>query len=128
MTYPEMETAIAAARDGADAFLNIMRHPELMAHMTPDTAAQFTLYCETAAHGSSALFEDRDNTEFTQEFIQGFSGTALGEMILQMPLTKNPMDEQSRPNPVLACEVAEQLGPDHAQALYRFAVLVTKVA
>lgn len=51
--------------------------------------------------------------------------SALAEFMLQLPWGDA---ETERPNKRLALEVAETFGPDWAQVLYRFAVLVTKLA
>ena len=59
---------------------------------------------------------------FTQ-FVERLDNEALGQLLLQFPFTEG--DE--RPNRKLALEVADILGPDYAQDLYRFAVLVTKL-
>ena len=60
--------------------------------------------------------------------VEKLSNEALGQLLLQFPLTESPVDTEGRPNRQLALEVADIIGPDHAQALYRFAVLVTKLA
>lgn len=69
---------------------------------------------------SAALVEDA-------AWIESLSHPALANIFLNLPLTTDadpdgPLDKR------LALEVAEAIGPDHAQKLYRFAVLVTKIA
>lgn len=54
--------------------------------------------------------------------------TSIGQLLLKFPLTETDNNPDSRPNRALALAVADELGPDWAQALYRFAVLVTKLA
>lgn len=73
--------------------------------------------------GASRALEEEGGAAF----IEGLSPAAIGAIILNLPLTRNgdpdgPIDKH------LAVEVAEALGPDWAQALYRFTVLVTKLA
>ena len=59
--------------------------------------------------------------------LRSLTDKAIGELLLAIPITQEGghFDEI---NQHLAVDVARVLGPDHAQAWYRFAVLVTKLA
>lgn len=61
-------------------------------------------------------------------FIEDLSDKAIANLLLKMPITKEPGNPEAGVNKRLALEAAEALGPDWAQSLYRFAVLVTKLA
>ena len=72
---------------------------------------------------------DVDSHEFFDTLFSRMNAPTIGNCILQMPLAANPMEARTaNVNKTLALEVAEVLGPDHAQTLYHFAVLVTKLA
>lgn len=60
--------------------------------------------------------------------INNLSQETLAKMLLQMPWTKPEGDPDGNPNLPFVGHVAEILGPDWAQALYHFAVRVTKAA
>ena len=60
-------------------------------------------------------------------FAERLSDASIGQLLLQLPFTEVVGDPESRSARYLAVEVADALGPDHAQALYHFAVLVTKL-
>lgn len=53
---------------------------------------------------------------------------AKARIMLQMPWTSSPGDPDALPNLAFAGHVAQELGPDHCQALYHFAVRCTKIA
>jgi len=68
-----------------------------------------------------------------EEFFHTFaclSGEAFGHLLLQVigSHTDHGTEALKASGKKLAVDVADILGPDHAQALYRFAVLVTKLA
>jgi len=60
-------------------------------------------------------------------YMESLSNEAIGQIVLNLPMTENG-DPDSPIDGHLAVDVAKELGPDWAQALYRFAVLVTKLA
>lgn len=79
------------------------------------------------ASGNSHLSSASKRVAEDAAWIESLSQPALANIFLNLPLTTNadpdgPLDKR------LALEVAEAIGPDHAQKLYRFAVLVTKIA
>lgn len=53
---------------------------------------------------------------------------AFGQLLFQLPVTEEEGNPDSKINKKAALDVAEALGPDWAQAWYRFIVLVTKLA
>jgi len=60
-------------------------------------------------------------------WVESIGPNAMGQLLLNMPITEmcdpeTPLDKH------LAVEIANELGPDWAQAWYRFIVLVTKLA
>lgn len=61
------------------------------------------------------------------DLVSALSPTMLGELLMQIPVTKNNAPE-GPVNKSLALTVAETIGSDWAQAWYRFVVLVTKLA
>lgn len=72
----------------------------------------------------SSLLEKIDNGHF----VEHLSDKAVAGILLNLQITAEPGLSESGVNKRLALEAAERLGPDWAQALYRFAVLVTKLA
>ena len=68
-------------------------------------------------------FSPEEHAELTAHM----TDTAKANILLQIIGTHTEM-EQSRDFKLLAVELAEVLGPDHAQTLYRLAVLTTKLA
>jgi hypothetical protein len=62
------------------------------------------------------------------EFAGLLPRSAIGQLLLQLPITEEPFNDTSQLDKHLAVDVAEALGPDWAQAWYRFIVLVTKLA
>lgn len=65
--------------------------------------------------------------EDIQSFANILSPACLAKFLLAMPITKDGSSE-GEVNKRFATEVAETIGPDWAQAWYRFIVLVTKIA
>ena len=61
------------------------------------------------------------------EWVAHLSAPAIGSIILTLPITAAG-DPEAALDRHLAVDVADTIGPDWAQALYRFAVLVTKLA
>lgn len=64
--------------------------------------------------------------EFFAGFVRAMPEEMLARLLLQFPLTDGL--DTGRVNRKLALAVAEEFGPDWAQTLYRFSVLVTKLA
>jgi hypothetical protein len=81
---------------------------------------------ECLGRAFSNLLADKDEGEYLSTFSHHVSGELIGQLILQLPLTI--MGDYGKLDKRLAIDVAETLGPDHAQTLYKFAVLVTKLA
>jgi hypothetical protein len=67
-------------------------------------------------------------TEFFCIARDHLSDEAVGNLLLQLIGPEVDRERMSRRGKTMAMTVAEVLGPDHAQALYRFAVLVTRLA
>lgn len=63
-------------------------------------------------------------------FVDFIPDEAIGRLLLQLPIVDGPgkADPGESIRKHLAVDVAETLGPDWAQAWYRFVVLVTKLA
>lgn len=79
---------------------------------------------EMFLHPVSSLLEKIDHGHF----VEHLSDKAAAGVLLNLQITAEPGLPESGVNKRLALEAAERLGPDWAQALYRFAVLVTKLA
>lgn len=75
-------------------------------------------------HPLSSYLEKIDNGHF----VEHLSEKAAAGVLLNMQITAKPGLPESGVNKRLALEAAERLGPDWAQALYHFSVLVTKLA
>ena len=75
------------------------------------------------------LFGGFDNEDW-DSFTTFLTDKALARLILQIPITEGPgnADPDAAIRKHFAVDVADEIGPDWAQALYRFAVLVTKLA
>jgi hypothetical protein len=58
--------------------------------------------------------------------VKNLPNELLADILLQLPLTEGD-DPDGRVDRALALTVADHIGPDWAQSLYRFAVLVTKL-
>ena len=69
-------------------------------------------------------FSELEPTEW-QDFLRPLRNGTLADLISALPIWDN---SQGRPNRKLALELADTLGAENAQRLYRFAVLVTKLA
>jgi hypothetical protein len=72
--------------------------------------------------------EVNEPTEFFCVARAHLSDEAVGNLLLQLIGPEVDQDRFSRQGKEMAMTVAEILGPDHAQSLYRFAVLVTRLA
>lgn len=79
---------------------------------------------DTFLHPVSSYLEKIDHGHF----VEHLSDKAAAGILLNLQITKEPGLPESGVNKRLALETAERLGPDWAQALYHFAVLVTKLA
>lgn len=75
--------------------------------------------------GLSALADASEKEEFFSEAVDHLTDEAFGELLLQLIGRDGDLPADLK---ATALAVAEILGPDHAQSLYRFAVLVTKLA
>jgi hypothetical protein len=69
-----------------------------------------------------------DPEEIFETARERLSAEAVGHLLLQLIGPEVDQDRFSRQGKEMAMTVAEILGPDHAQSLYRFAVLVTRLA
>lgn len=74
-------------------------------------------------HPVSSYLEQFSNGHF----VEHLSDKAAAGILLNLQTTAEPGLPESGVNKRLALEAAERIGPDWAQALYRFAVLVTKL-
>jgi hypothetical protein len=83
-----------------------------------------------AMHELSRIAEGEVNepTEFFCVARDHLSDEAVGHLLLQLIGPEVDRERMSRHGKEMAMTVAEILGPDHAQSLYRFAVLVTRLA
>lgn len=83
-----------------------------------------------------AMLEEVIDTEvvepgvFFEYVLHKLPNEVLGQMLLHMPIIDGAgrSDPDGRIDRGLALAAADELGPDWAQAWYRFAVLVTKLA
>lgn len=75
-------------------------------------------------HPVSSYLEQFSNGHF----VEHLSDKAAAGILLNLQITAEPGLPESGVNKRLALEAAERIGPDWAQALYHFAVLVTKLA
>lgn len=75
-------------------------------------------------HNVSSYLEQFSNGHF----VEHLSDKAAAGVLLNLQISAEPGLPESGVNKRLALETAERLGPDWAQALYHFAVLVTKLA
>ena len=66
--------------------------------------------------------------EFFAGFLWAMPEIMRARMLLNFPLTEGPGHAEGRVNRKLALAIADELGPDWAQTLYRLSVLVTKLA
>lgn len=64
--------------------------------------------------------------EYFSTFIKKLSPKAQAAMMMQFPIA--PESDPYKVNKVFAAQVAETFGPEWAQSLYHFAVLVTRIA
>lgn len=80
---------------------------------------------ETMAEAMDHLANTECGEEVIAHFIRQLDYRTIGALMLQMPVAPGGVD--MAPNKHLAVDVAETIGPDRAQAWYRFIVLVTKV-
>lgn len=72
-------------------------------------------------------FEAQDaQLEFFAGFVQAMPEEMLARLLINFPLAEGR--DTGRVNRKLALAVADELGPDWAQTLYRLSVLVTKLA
>lgn len=89
-------------------------------------------YADASADNAGAMFLDPASSYLASpgngHFVESLSNEAAANILLHMQITAKPGLPESGVNKRLALEVAERLGPDWAQALYHFAVLVTKLA
>lgn len=84
---------------------------------------------EDLAHGFLHAAEVGIGLDEPEELFNAFSamnGEVGGHVLMQWLGDKDGVGDPRLKH--LAVDVAEVLGPDHAQTLYRFAVLVTKLA
>lgn len=110
---------IALLRSVADfLLLAVNEHPELI---TPDMAKT----CFSAGIAATDVAFDECSAHFSA--FESASPEIMAAMLLQIPITENH-DPEAKLNKKLALAVADTFGPDWAQAFYRFAVLVTKLA
>lgn len=116
--YDRMHSAAQQAGHGLEALASC--DPELIQEATTDTADM--LYRIVKAF---ALLAETFGAEEYLGQLHSAPNSALAAMLLQFPFGDV---ETERPNRQLALEAADVLGPDYAQLLYRFAVLVTKLA
>jgi len=95
-------------------------------------AAVGMAYADVSADNAGALFLDTANSYLASpdngHFVECLSHEAAANILLHMQITAEPGFPESGVNKRLALEAAERLGPDWAQALYHFSVLVTKLA
>lgn len=96
------------------------------AHIRPfDAARLIPVFAKTMS-----LVADLDTTaisEMMDHARHDWSNEAIGELLLGLPLCEMD-DPEASLDRHLAVDVAAALGPDWAQAWYRFVVLVTKLA
>ena len=108
--------------DAVETICSILEtHP---GHVRPFEVAQVVRAFVPAIN----LASDLDPNFLREELVNlgSLTGDAIGELLLAMPIvepTSNELLDQH-----LAVDVANALGPDHAQNWYRFIVLVTKLA
>jgi hypothetical protein len=124
MTYDKMTDALTLFNAACIAMEKV--DLELFAQLTPDGAATVHESMECLGRAFSNLLADKDEGEYLNTFSHHVSEELIGQLILQLPLTI--MGDDDKLDKRLAIDVAETLGPDHAQTLYKFAVLVTKLA
>ena len=89
-------------------------------------------YADLSADNAGDLFLDPVSSLLEKPdhgaFFEHLSDKAAATVLLNLRLTTELGNHESGVNKRLALETAERLGPDWAQALYHFAVLVTKLA
>lgn len=97
----------------------------MTAFKKPETSEEFfDILAHAATLMSSPEFEDvRENFLPREDMFAYFLNVPEIHKLCAGLLLQMPLDDKH-----LAVDVAEELGPDNAQALYRFAVLVTKLA
>lgn len=120
--YDQMHSAARQAGHGLEALASC--DPELIQAATTDTADMLYRIVKAFA----LLAETFGEAEVAEKYLgplHSAPNSALAAMLLQFPFGDV---ETERPNRQLALEAADVLGPDYAQLLYRFAVLVTKLA
>ncbi len=93
-------------------------------HVRPFEAAQVVRAFVPAINLATDLDPDFIREELVN--LGSLTGDALGELLLAMPIMEPTSNELLDMH--LAVDVANALGPDHAQNWYRFIVLVTKLA
>jgi hypothetical protein len=71
------------------------------------------------------LLTNADYEDFAEAFIDQLTPNNLAKLLSIIPLTESEDDD--RPNRFLALRCADVLGPETAQDLYHFSVLVTKL-
>ena len=87
-------------------------------------------YADLSADNAGDTFLGPVSTYLTGEngtFVDDLTPEAVATIILNLPITKERGPHEAVVNKRLALETADRIGPDQAQALYRFAVLVTKL-
>ena len=130
-TQQRAEENVIAFRNGIDnlsAAIQYMRSLDGECEMHgPELAATTILAMEALGLALNDLFEWDADGEYADQLVESLTDKTRAQIMLKMPWTQmhnpdGPLDKH------FAVEVAETLGPDWAQALYRFAVLTTKVA
>jgi len=127
-----LRTAIESIGD--EAFVELSAAYDADTLDTENICAEWVLLAE-----AFRLFFERmaDNTTMPEVTIEFFDDVArlmpnkmIAQMLLHLPIIDGAgnNDPDGRLDRHLAVDVAETLGPDWAQAWYRFIVLVTKLA
>lgn len=131
--WEEKRVSQAAVDDSSIVLAPRLRNPQMLPiwHAVDDPrAAVFAGPC-TCAEALGRMTEELLNSglvedeEMSREFITQLSNENIAKLLLQMHFGDIFTE---KPNKRLAVEVSEQFGPEWAQVLYHFAVLVTKLA
>lgn len=124
---------VKAAREGATNIQELFAFLRANPHDIPngnDLWGDITLALESIGIAINHMANTEEGEEFFDELANQLTGHALGHILLAAKITDSPggVDRDARPNGHLAVDVSDVLGPDWAQAWYRFIVLVTKLA
>jgi len=116
-----------ATIDGTTQSLALEMIEALFSLLEPEAAPYLDTVDAAIALGAQAVETACAITDEPEDSLSRFtlSPEAMAQHLLQLPFTSDCFNTM---NKRLALETAEAFGPDHAQGLYRFAVLVTKLA